>query len=157
MYNIYMFMNFVFIWGLVNLFLAIYSILKIKRNKKGCDFIWWWAFPNGSFVWEDMLVFGLLHAGFAFLSLALGNEILWLVFFLIFWIVRSAGETLYFFLQQFIEPKHHPHNLDKHLGPIRKVFGNISQQKCFIMMQVLMQSILVVSIASLFYVLKYLI
>ncbi|MDP2930642.1 MAG: hypothetical protein Q8N56_03500 [bacterium] len=129
-------------------------MFKIRQNKEKCDFIYWWGFIAGAFVWEDMLVLGLLHAGIAFMSLALNNNLVWLVGFLVFWIVRSAGETLYFFLQQFIVPPHHPHNIGGHFGPIRKLFGNISDQKCYIISQVSMQSILVICILCLIYILK---
>ncbi|PIR26246.1 MAG: hypothetical protein COV41_01705 [Candidatus Brennerbacteria bacterium CG11_big_fil_rev_8_21_14_0_20_43_10] len=149
-----MFTLFILIWGVVNLFLAVLSVFKIKRNKEKCDFIYWWGFIVGAFVWEDMLVFNLLHAGIAFVSLLLKNNLGWLVGFLVFWIVRSAGETLYFFLQQFIVPLHHPHNMGKYFGPIRKLFGNISDQKCYILLQAVMQSILVISTMCLIYILK---
>ena len=137
--------TFVTIWGLVTLALSVISVYKIKKNSAECDYIWWWAFPIGAFVWEDVLVFGLLHAVLAGLALYLRNPEIWLVFFLIFWLIRSAGETLYFFLQQFIQPKHHPHYIDSHFVVLRKVFGNISEQKCFIIMQVTMQTITVLS------------
>lgn len=143
----------IFIWGLVNLFLSLFSISKIRNNKDKCDFIWWWASPSGAFVWEDMFVFGMLHSGLAFYSVLINNPEFWLISFLIFWIVRSAGETLYFFLQQFIVPKHHPHEISSHFAQLRKFFGNISDQKCFIIMQVTMQSILVLSIILLYIIL----
>jgi hypothetical protein len=149
-----MFTIFIALWGTANLILAIKAISKIKQNKSGLDFIWWWAFPSGAFVWEDMLIFGFLHAGLAFVSLLFGNTTLWLISFLVFWIVRSAGETLYFFLQQFIVPKHHPHDINSHFTQVIRMFGPISEQKCFILLQVIMQSILVLSIFGLILVLK---
>lgn len=136
-------------WGILNFSLAIISIFKIRQNEKKLDFIWWWTFFAGAFVWEDMLIFGILHSGLAFFSLFTQNNSYWLLGFIIFWIVRSAGETLYFFLEQFIVPKHHPHEISSHFAPLRRLFGNISDQKAFIIMQVLMQSILIVSIFSL--------
>ncbi|OGC68785.1 hypothetical protein A2415_05420 [candidate division WWE3 bacterium RIFOXYC1_FULL_39_7] len=138
------------ILGSVSLILSVYSIERIKRTPQECQFIIWWAFPLGAFVWEDLLVYGFLHAVLAFFPLFLGKPELWLTFFLIFWVVRSAGETLYQFLQQFILPKHHPHYIDPYLGPLRKIFGNISEQKCFILMQISMQSITVLSLIGLY-------
>ncbi len=149
-----MFTLFILIWGIINLFLAGFSVSRIRRNREKVDFIYWWGFASGAFVYEDMLVFGLLHAGIALVSLLLKNNLVWLVGFLVFWIVRSAGETLYFFLQQFIVPLHHPHNIGGHFGPIRELFGNISDQKCYIICQVSMQSILVISILCLIYIFK---
>lgn len=150
-----MLLIFIAFWGISNAVLALLSISKIKKNLKQLDFIWWWALPTGAFVWEDIFVFGILHAGLAFISLIINNTDFWLISFLVFWIVRSAGETLYFFLEQFLVPQHHPHNISDHFGPLKKVFGNISDQKSFILMQVIMQSISVICIISLIFVLKY--
>ena len=142
------------LWGFLNLGLSLFSISKVKKNQESCQFIWFWAFPTGAFVYEDLFVFGLFHAGLAFYSVLSANNLLWLVGFLVFWIVRSAGETLYFFLQQFLVPRHHPHNIGAHFAIIRKYLGNISDQKCFILAQVGMQSVLTLSILSLIYVLR---
>ncbi|MFA5894280.1 MAG: hypothetical protein WC851_00715 [Candidatus Shapirobacteria bacterium] len=71
-----------------------------------------------------------------------------LLFFLVFWLVRSIGETLYFFLEQFIEPKHYPHYIDEHFWLIRRIFGNISYQQCLIIMQVMFQVIAMSSIVG---------
>lgn len=149
-----MFTLFILIWGIVNLFLSIFSVLRVRQNKEKCEFIYWWGFIIGAFVWEDVLVLGLLHATLVFTSLALKNNLIWLVGFLVFWIVRSAGETLYFFLQQFIVPLHHPHNIGEHFLVLRKLFGEISDQKCYIILQVLMQSILTISVLCLIYFLR---
>ena len=145
---------FLILFGVINLLLALYSIPKIKQDKKSVSFIWWWAFINGSFVWEDMLVFGLLHFGFAIVGILTQNITIWVICFLVFWMVRSAGETLYFFLEQFIVPKHHPHYIEDQLKPLRKIFGDIDEQKCFIIMQVIHQSVLISSIIALIFILR---
>ncbi len=84
----------------------------------------------------------------------LGDMRYWLLLFILFWIVRSAGETLYFFLQQFIQPKHHPHVLDEHFRFYRRIFGDISEQKCFILTQVVHQTILTLSLFALILLLR---
>ena len=149
-----MFTYFILIWGIASIFLAFVSIYKIKANKQRCDFTWWWAFPIGAFVWEDALIFGILHFLLALVSLLSKSNMLWVVAFLVFWIIRSAGETLYFFLQQFIVPVHHPHDISAQLTLIRRLFGDISDQKIFILLQVSMQSILVLSLLCLIILLK---
>jgi hypothetical protein len=141
-------------FGIINLILAFYSIHKIRQDKEHVIFTWWWSFINGSFCWEDMLIFGLLHFGIALLATVLNNPTTWLICYLVFWIVRSAGETLYYFLEQFIVPQHHPHYFHDFLAPLRKIIGEISDQKCFIICQVFMQSILVVSSIALIFLLK---
>ena len=149
-----LYLNLLLILGIVCVTLVIISFFKIRENKDECNFIYWWAVPLGAFVWEDLLVFGLLHAVLALLGYALGNPTFWLICFLIFWIIRSLGETLYFFLEQFIVPQHHPHMITNHFTALRKIFGNISDQKCFIIMQVTMQIITVTSVISLLLVLQ---
>ena len=145
---------FIAVFGLINLTLAVYSIHKIKKDRERVNFTWWWTFLNGSFCWEDVLVFGILHFAFALTATIIDNATFWLIFYLVFWIIRSAGETLYFFLEQFIVPQHHPHYFHDYLEPLRKIFGNISDQKCFIMCQVFMQSITVISTICLILVLR---
>jgi hypothetical protein len=149
-----MFKIFILLWGAINLLLCVVAYFRVKRNPKNCDFIWWWAFPAGAFVWEDMLVYGFLHFLIVVASLLIGSTKTWLIGFIVFWIVRSAGETLYFFLQQFIVPKFPPHNIEHHLKVLHRFLGNIAEQKSFILLQITMQSILVISICCLILVLR---
>lgn len=81
-----------------------------KRNAYGEVFI---LGPLGIFVWGDAVVFGIFWAGSAIASLILGDWILFLLIFSLFWVVRSFGETIYWFNQQFstitrVEPKGRP-------------------------------------------------
>jgi hypothetical protein len=142
-------MNIVVVWGLVNLALAIYSYLRVKASPKKCEFIIWWAFATGAFVWEDMLVFGVLHFGYSLAAFLLNDVRIAILFFDIFWIVRSAGEILYQFLEQFIVPKHHPHDIDLEFRIFRRFLGDISAQKCFILAQTMLQVVMVMSIVGL--------
>lgn len=143
-----------YIWIAICLILFFLSIKKVRSNKKGCDFIYRWGFFIGAFVWEDLLIFSLFHIGVSVITIIFGDFKLWLLFFVVFWLVRSAGETLYYFLQQFIQPKHHPHYINAHFESLRNIFGNISEQKVFIILQVTMQVVLVVSIVLLFLLLQ---
>lgn len=137
------------------LFLVIFSALtlisffKIRRDRGVLGFIYKWGFPLGSFVWEDLFVFSLYGAVAASATLISGQIKIGVLFLVIFWVVRSAGETLYFFLQQFIEPKHHPHDIEAHFRALRWVFGPLTSQQCYIIMQVLFQMILMLSLSSL--------
>lgn len=137
------------VWALFNFSLAVISFGKIKKDLQKLDFIYKFAAVTGAFVWEDMFVFGLLHTAGIIIGFLSGDLRISLLLFLIFWIVRSAGETLYFFLQQFIQPKHHPHDINTLFKPIRWIFGNISEQKCFILLQITYQTILVFSLFGL--------
>jgi hypothetical protein len=136
------------------IFLTAISFFKIRRSHKLIEFIYSWGFPFGAFVWEDLFVFSLYGVLTSAISLYLHQIRLGLLFASIFWMVRSAGETLYFFLQQFITPKHDPHNLHKHFEILNKIFGDISYQQSLIIMQVTFQTILMFSFVSIFLLFK---
>lgn len=133
------------IFGILNFFFAILSVSKIKKTPEYVQFIRKWAFLSGAFVWEDMLAFGTLQFLFALVSIVLDKPVIWIICYLIFWIIRSSGETFYCFLEQFIVPKQYPHNIHDEMEYLRKMFGNISDQKAFILLQVFFQSITIVS------------
>lgn len=130
------------IWGIFNVYFFFKSLIMVRKNKLGCDFTYWWSFLTGAFVWEDLFVFSIFHMASVAITLYFRDLKIWVVMYSVFWIVRAAGEVLYFFLQQFIEPKHHPHYINGMFTPIRSIFGDISEQKCFIIMQVSLQVVL---------------
>ena len=71
---------------------------KLKRNVFGLSQFY---LPLGAFVWGDAAVFG---AFWVLLSLTAYFYQSWTLFLLmhsLFWVVRSVGETIYWFLQQF--------------------------------------------------------
>jgi hypothetical protein len=129
--------------------LAIISWTKIRHGKKIAEFIYSWGFPMGAFVWEDMFIFSLYGLGATLITLYFQQTRLGLLFFIVFWLVRSAGETLYFFLEQFLQPKHYPHFLGEHFKLIQMIFGKISHQQCLILMQITFQIIMMSSVVSL--------
>jgi hypothetical protein len=57
----------------------------------------------GMFVWGDVLIFSLFWFLVAGISLILQSFDLFLLIVSVFWVVRSLGETIYWFLQQFTE------------------------------------------------------
>lgn len=83
----------------------------------------------GAFVWEDVFMISVYGFLASMITYFIGNMKLGILFFLIFWVVRSAGEALYFFLQQFFEPKHHPHNIENHFRLLKKLFKTINHQQ----------------------------
>jgi hypothetical protein len=129
-------------------FLTVLSFIRIRKGKKIAEFVYSFGFLIGSFVWEDMFVFSVYGLAASIATVWLGQWKYGLLFFLVFWMVRSAGETLYFFLEQFIEPKQYPHYVDSHFGLVRYIFGNISYQQCLIIMQVFFQIIMMTSIVG---------
>ncbi len=127
-------------------FLLIISFLKIRNSKKSFQFIYSWAWPLGAFVWEDLFIFSLLGLIITSIVSLTNDARIGYLFFLVFWIVRSGGESLYFFLQQFFEPKQYPHDIKDQLKILRYIFGNISEQKGYILLQVFHQSVVVIAI-----------
>lgn len=148
-------MNVVFgVLACVHLILIFLSYSKIKNTKALLTFIYWWATPLGAFVWEDLLIFSIYNLLATLVVWAIGDIRIGLLFICIFWMIRSAGEAHYYFLQQFLRPKHHPHYVHEEFAPIRKIFGTISDQKIFIMMQVYQQSLAVFATVGLILLLK---
>lgn len=139
------------IYGLLNFILIFVSYFQIRKNPKSYTFFWYLAFFNGAFIWEDFFIFSILHTVGVSISLILADTKIWLLFMASFWLIRSLGETLYQFLEQFIEPKHSPHFISEHFAPILKVFGPIPEQKCFILVQIFFQSVSVISLTALIY------
>jgi len=141
----------ILLYGAIHIILFFLSWSKITSGKKNIvEFISRLAYPIGAFVWEDLLVFSLFNVFLVIFSLFTHDLRIGILFFLVFWAVRGAGETLYFFLQQFILPKHYPHHIDDKLWPLKKIFGNISNQQCYILLQVTFQTITIISIGLIF-------
>ncbi len=135
--------------GFLFLFLAVLAWKKIRNSGENFQFVYHWAFWFGAFVWEDVFVYSLYYAGTFFLTWLFHDVRLALVMISIFWIVRSGGEAVYFFLQQFHMPQHHPHAITTHLEAFRSIFGNIDTQKGYILLQILHQTIVMLAATTL--------
>lgn len=141
------------IFAVLFLFFALLSLKKVHNSKDRVQFIYHWGWFIGAFVWEDLFIFSVLGVFITSMVLLLRDIRIAYLSFTVFWIVRSAGETLYFFLEQFTKDKMYPHVLTHHFAILRNIFGEISDQKCFIIMQIAFQTILVCSIVSTIYIL----
>lgn len=90
----------VVLFGLVNLFFfskGFYESYK-KKNAYGMTYL---LFPFSIFVWGDAVVFGLFWTVVSVSVLLLQDWILFLLFLSLFYLIRSIGETIYWFNQQF--------------------------------------------------------
>lgn len=76
---------------------SIYEVIK-KKNPYG---VGQYGLIYGGFVFADYLVFGAFFAIMSIFSLIMGDFVLFLLILSVFWLVRSIGEALYWFLQQF--------------------------------------------------------
>lgn len=131
-----------FLTALGILFFALFyfSFRKVRNSGEVFGMIYHWMFWMGSFVWEDLMIFSLYHGLATALALIFQDVRIFVLMIGVFWVIRSAGEAIYFFLQQFHLPQHYPHQLNDFFAPIRKIFGPISDQKSYIILQVIHQS-----------------
>lgn len=87
------------------LFVKAYCECKYKKNTHG-SFL-----PLnliGAFVWTDAVVFGLFWVIVSIVALLLNDWILFLLTLSLFWLVRSVGETIYWFNQQYSKINRNP-------------------------------------------------
>lgn len=97
----------VIIFGILNFasFLKGFSQCSKKNNSHGIT-------PAlsifGMFVWGDAVVFGIFWTLVSTAVLLLNDWILFLLILSVFWVVRSVGETIYWFNQQFSKVIRHP-------------------------------------------------
>ena len=94
-----------------------------------------------AFVWVDTIVFGAFFALASLLCLILQDFILFLLIFSVFWTIRSIGEQMYWFNEQFaLKHKNPPHTL----WPSKFFKG----EEVWIVMQIVLQCISVISLIS---------
>lgn len=144
-----------FFWLAISVVGLIVSFFQVRNSGEGIDFILWASWV-GAFVWEDLMVFSLYNIVATIAILLIRDYRYILVFINSFWIVRSLGETRYWFLQQFNQPTQYPHNYYAwHWNPvIQWIPGNISDQKYFIIFQVFWQVVTVFAFVGIVYVFK---
>lgn len=94
-------MFFILIIGFISLVTSFVAFSAAKdrqrilaRPYKICE-------PLGSFVWADHVIFGPFWTIVSFMTYFLGDWKLFLLIFSCFWLIRSSGETIYWFFQQF--------------------------------------------------------
>ncbi|MBI5044369.1 MAG: hypothetical protein HZC02_00375 [Candidatus Levybacteria bacterium] len=64
----------------------------------------------GSFVWADQVLFSLFWVFVSVVTLLMHDFLLFFLIFSLFWVVRSSGEVMYWFMQQFHpRPGNEPH------------------------------------------------
>lgn len=97
---------FIIVYTAVAAYGAIRGIQESKKkNSMGETRIFW---PFGGFVWADMVVFGIFWFAAGATSLFLNDWVLFLLIASLFWLVRSLGEMIYWFNQQFSTIKRNP-------------------------------------------------
>ena len=136
-----------------NIFLITYAFINLLISIKGfyeCKYV-----KNsykltpilnllGIFVWGDAVIFGPFWTITATASYFIKNWFLFLLTMSVFWFVRSLGETIYWFNQQFS---------NKELNPPKKLFGYsiFQNDSIWYVYQIFWQCITVVSIIFVIY------
>lgn len=93
------------LWG------SYYSYIQCrqKRNAYGLTPQF---YAYGAFVYGDMLVFGMFWSLVGIVTLFMQDWLLFLLVQSLFWVVRSVGETIYWFNEQFsTKTRNHPASL----------------------------------------------
>jgi len=133
----------VLIYGLVNFLVFLKGFYETKYKKSAYG-------PTpllsilGMFVWGDAVVFGLFWTVSSITTWYLKDWYLFLLIFSVFWIVRSLGETIYWFNQQFSKINRNPP--EKLMG--YSIFQNDSIWFAY---QIVWQCVMVVSIVFTIY------
>jgi hypothetical protein len=86
------------------LFLKAYQKCKNKNSYQLTKSLFW----LGMFVWGDALIFSLFWMTASIASIVIGNLYLFCLIVSLFWVVRSLGETIYWFNQQFSTVRREP-------------------------------------------------
>lgn len=127
---------------------SFFSFIKgIVESKKGNAYkLTPYLIPLGIIAWGDAVVFGLFWLLVSLVCYLLNDWILFLLIVSAFWFVRSLGETIYWFIQQFsgkVPESNKPENLLFH-----SIFKNDS---VWFVYQIIWQCLTVISIIAILY------
>lgn len=121
----------------------VMSLKKCKNDK--CSFEHSSFFlPLGAFVWGDVVVFSGFWLFVSLLTLYTQDFLLFILILSVFWMVRSGGEVLYWFMQQFSTLHRNP--------PEKLLFHSVfHNDSIWFVYQIFWQCILVFTIISTIY------
>ncbi|MBW7944827.1 hypothetical protein H3C70_05530 [Patescibacteria group bacterium] len=135
------------------LFLMIFSLFSLIVSAKGLYessrkgraftdtiFLGW----LGIFVWGDAVVFGPFWFLAAFITLLLRDWYLFAVIISVFWVVRSVGEMIYWFNQQFSPLRRNPPEK-------MRCYGLFKSEAVWFGYQIFWQSVCVAAVISSIY------
>lgn len=92
--------------GIISLVSVVIGVRKVRNNRTFS--LTPWLYPLGIFVWGDAPILGLFWTLVGVVCYYLNSLPLFLLIVSVFWLVRSVGETFYWFLQQFSMVKRNP-------------------------------------------------
>jgi hypothetical protein len=143
---------FLIIFALISLALFMFAVTKARAEKESGIWIFLpfiLTLLNGTFILGDAIVFSIFFF-IASLVLIYKNDIRYtLLTFLMFWIVRSAGEVVYWLNYQFTFI--HPHPVRNQLEFLT---GSIPESSVYILYQAANQALLIAFLILLFLLIK---
>lgn len=128
---------FFFLYAFAGMLYSLYQN-RTQHTYFGLSYV---LIPLGAFVWIDGVVLGVFWTIVSLFLLILNNPTITLLVFALFWTVRSAGEVLYWFLEQFASKKRNP-------PPTLFLYRFFPNESVWIVMQLLWQCILVCSLVA---------
>ncbi len=96
----YVWLFFLVITAIMNAFGVVWGYLQSAKHKNAFG-LTPWLYPWGVFVWGDALVISPFFILVSLLSLIVNDLNLFMLFFSAYWLIRSIGESIYWFNQQF--------------------------------------------------------
>src|SRR4030042_2404075 len=87
-------------YGALSLLVCIKGFRESKDNKNAYGLVPY-LYLLGIFTWGDAVIFGLFWLLSSIITIILQDFLLFLLIISVFWLVRSIGETIYWFNQQF--------------------------------------------------------
>jgi hypothetical protein len=135
---------FLLLFTLSNLF-VFFKALHECKTKKNAFGLTPWLNPIGAFVWGDAVVFSLFWALVSLVTWWRSDGLLFWLIVSVFWVVRSWGEAVYWFNQQFSTIERNPPK--QHF-----LYGIFHNDSVWFVHQIIWQCALVVAIiASLYF------
>lgn len=128
-----------FLWMIFSFSAFLFGI-KNRKNPFGLTPFYG---PIGAFVWVDAIVFGLFFSLVSLVCLYLQDFVLFLLVISLFWTIRLIGEQVYWFLEQFALKHRNP---PRTLWPVRYFSFLFKGEETWIVMQIVLQCMSVVSI-----------
>lgn len=126
--------------------LALYEISLGKFAEYG-PMTMWFGLLYGAFCWGDLFVFSILWTIISLILLRIKNSRYFWIALFSFWLIRSLGETNYWFLQQF-----HPETIPwPQMFERVWIFKNLTDPQFWVFYQIRQQSAAVLSLFGLIY------
>jgi hypothetical protein len=101
------------VWQKILSLFTIFNLLLFVKSYKECKNKNSYGltkplFLLGMYVWGDVFVFSIFWAVVSIASVLIGNLYLFCLIVSLFWVIRSFGETIYWFNQQFSAVEREP-------------------------------------------------